>query len=209
MRYNEFKEKSQFNNLSENWTYRYQNGGVAVGDFIKINKKALTNPVIKTRPEQFLNLIKSLMNSDIPLKIACVHTPNKATSSNEGYLGTGALEFTVDVVQEPAPGLFVNPITLPLDVVDIIDVGIAWSPDHPESIKYKNKEKIKPEVVKIEDGESAKQTLSQDVNRKTTNKNTKGSFAKEPVDGRKQIENPVKYESVNPYLAAIKAQDLE
>lgn len=166
MSYKDFK--SNFNVLAEMFTSRFQTGGVSVGDFCKIRKDALKNEFIKGKPSQFVDKINEIINSKLLLKIASVKS-SKTDAPNEQ--GTTIVDkIFVDVVQEYAPGLWKEPITLPLEAIDIVTPeGNNWSPEIPKELIKKNPTQIKPKEVK---------------DQKLANSDTKNSFAKEPKDGR-------------------------
>lgn len=187
--------KSNFSIICEEETQRNRQGGYSVGDFCVISKKALNHPSVKARASNFSDTIKDLINSDLPLKVGAVKS-ERPESQNDLY-GAGSLVTTVwiDVVQEYAPGLWKNPVTLPAEVVDVVfPEGNNWSPSHPETWKYANKVQIKPKNVPKAEGDIEKQTdgNKRELPTKDTAGITKGS-AKDP-----KIEKPKKYkESVD------------
>lgn len=188
---------SKFKMLAEENTSRYTTGGgLLMGDYITIRPDVFNNPKIKGRPSQFFEKIKELIGSKLPLKVSAIKS-ERAESQNGLYGGADApTHYWIDVVQCVNPGFFANPITLPIEVVEMQKPEDGnFSPDLPTDWKYDNKEKIKPEEVKLNDDELNKQT--QGNNRKNPTKDTKG-LGKEPVDGRKNIKKPKEYkESVD------------
>ena len=188
MSYKNFKSK--FVLLAEEETSRYRQGGYLMGDFAIINKKALNHPEIKNKPSNFIDVVKELINSDLPLKISAVKS--ERPESQHDLYGAGSLmtKIYIDLYQEYAPGLFKNAITLPAEVVDVVKPeGNNWSPAHPETWKYDNKEEINGKPVKDAEGDLEHQT--QGSKRKTATKDTKG-ITKGTAKGAK-VQKPVEY----------------
>lgn len=176
--------QSKFSILAEEFTTRWQSGGVLNGDFCIIRKDAFKNEKIKDRGSQFLDKLREYATSQLPLKISCVKTERPETSNS--IAGQGDLMTTIwcDIVAENAPGLWSNPITIPLECIDVIQPeGNNWSPDHPEQWKYKSKVQIKPKEVDQTEGS----------NRNLVTKHIKGEHVKEPKDGRSQVKKPDEY----------------
>jgi len=186
--------ESKFSVICEEETRRYTlGGGFLNGDFCKIRKDALTCPKLKGRPSQFLDKIRELIQSDLPVKVSAVKSERPETQNDLAGVGSLTTAVWLDVCQEYAPGLFANVMTLPAECVDLImPDGNNWSPDHPESWKRKDDTIIHPQDVKLsDDNDLQKQTSGKD--RKLPTKNEKGGPAKEPKDGRKQAKKPDEY----------------
>lgn len=186
-----FKDfKSNFILLVEEATTRFNQGGVLVGDYIIIRPEALKSEYVKNKPSNFVDMVKQMINSDLPLKIGSVKSA-RPESSNDLVAGAGNafIGTFVDVVQCLNPALFTNPITLPIELIDVvIPQGNNWSPANPDSWTRKDDTQIEPIPVKDATGELDHQT--QGSKRKTATKDTKG-LGKSAVDGRKQVKKPV------------------
>ena len=76
--------------------------------------------------------------------------------------------FMVDVCSEAAPGLTVNPITVPMEILEVIDTGINLSGKTPENQVKKDPTTIKPSQV--EENEMAPQAFKDET--KLPDKNT-------------------------------------
>lgn len=184
MRYTEFS--GSFATLVENTISKYQTGGVNVGEFCTIRKDALKNPEISNKPSGFINKVKEMMATGLNLKIASI---NSSKPDRQNDMGTAPTDkFYVDVVIETAPGLFMNPITLPLECIDVVEPeGNNWSPKVPDELKGKNRTQIKPKEEKTKDKELNDRTKGNE--RQMPKKNTKlGIGDKEPKDGRSQTK---------------------
>ena len=193
--YKTFKSKATL--IMEEETARWKNSGLMPGDYILIRKDALKNKKLEGRPSQFYDKVKEIMNSDLPLKASAIKSMRP---DSQLFMGADApAEFFVDVVQCLNPGLFVNCMTLPLEVLDKVEPDENnFSPAHPDSWSYKNKEQIHPAEPQVTDKELLKQTDSGNENKNLVTKHKKGEHTKEPKDGRDQVDKPKKYkESVD------------
>jgi hypothetical protein len=185
--------QSKFLVISEELTSRFQTAGVLNGDFCIIRPDALKCPKLRERGSQYMDKIKEYITSKLPLKVCAVKTERPETSNSIAGQGDLITATWVDVVQELAPGLWTQPMSLPLECIDVVmPDGNNWSPDHPQSWKRKDDTIIHPQEVKLsDDNDLQKQTSGKD--RKLPTKNEKGGPAKEPKDGRKQAKKPEEY----------------
>lgn len=176
--------KGKYEALTEATMVRYQSGGFLVGDQVKINKNALNHPKLKEKADHVKAKIKSLMDGDLNLKIAALKSIYPSAGDNAVGMGLGTTSspdgLYADVVEEYAPGLFKNPVTLPIEVLEIVENGINY-PNIPDSMKRKGDVNIKPKEVEDSkarmDGYSDTRTLP---SKNTTLDYVRGS-AKQPV----------------------------
>ena len=186
--------KSKFNLLAEEETSRYKTGGgLLMGDYVTIDKSVFNNPKLKGRPSQFFDKIKEIMASDLPLKVSTIKSMRPETS-NGLYGGAEAPdEYFVDVIQCVTPALWVNPITLPIEVLELQKPdGNNFAPEGSESWEYDDRSNVNAKELKNKTGEDTKVTKVNDPQRNMTTKNTKG-LGKSAKDGRSQTSKPKKY----------------
>jgi hypothetical protein len=187
-----FKDfKSKFSILCEEATTRFNQSGVLVGDYCVIKPEILKSEFLKNKPSIFADKIKEKIKSDLPLKIASVKS-SRPESSNDLVAGAGNafIGTFVDVITCMTPATWVDPITLPVEFIDVvIPDGQNWSPANPESWKRRDDSQIEPIPVKDVGGETEHQT--QGSKRKLATKDTKG-IGKSAKDGRSQVKKPVK-----------------
>lgn len=190
--------ESKFSLLAEEETSRYKTGGgLMAGDYVKIRKDVLKNAKLAGRPSQFYDKIKELMNSDLPLKASAIKSM-KAETQHGLFGGAEApSEYWIDVVQLANPALFVNPITLPIEVLDFVSPNENnFSPEHPDAWSYDSKVQMKPAAPQITDKDLLAHTAGDKRNMPT--KDTKIALGKEAKDGRDGLKKPNKYkESVD------------
>lgn len=151
---------SKFDVLVEEVISRYQQGGLLQGDFVIIRKDALNNPKIKDKPSNFIEMVKNAIATKLPLRVSMVKS-ERPESSNDlvGGVNHSPTGYWVDVCVEYAPGLWRDPMTLPLEVLDIANPENYNLPEWPDEVKRKDNSTIKPEEIKQDSkSENIKQT---------------------------------------------------
>lgn len=138
-------ENSKFAILCEDVLNRYQTGGLLSGDFVKFRKGALNNPAFKDLDSTFKEMIKEMMESDLNLKVGAVKTSRPVSQYNMNNTIYG---YSVDIVQEYAPGLYKNPMTVPMEVLERVDTGANLAPI-PDSLRRKDRENFTPEPAPV------------------------------------------------------------
>jgi hypothetical protein len=131
------KIMSQFDVLYEAELERYQMGGLLVGDCIKFRKNALKHQYIASRAQSFVDMVKACMEPsfDLNLRIGALKSIYPSTSLNAG--NTAPEGYFADIYIEYAPGLFRNPITVPVEVIEVVDIGNERGPI-PKSLRRPN-----------------------------------------------------------------------
>lgn len=155
---------SSFEELFESEMERFQQGGFMIGDRIRFKKDALKNKYISSRAQSYIDIVKACMEPsfDLNLRIGAIKSVFPVTTPNYGA-GISAPPDMVfyDIYIEYAPGLYRNPMTVPFEVIELIDDGINRGPV-PDSLRRKNKIH-KPEKVQAETNVDA------DINLKNKN----------------------------------------
>lgn len=132
---------SSFEELFESEMERFQQGGFFIGDRIRFKKDALKNSYIANRAQSYIDIIKACMEPsfDLNLRIGAIKSVFPATTQNYGAgISTPPDMVFFDVYIEYAPGLYRNPMTVPLEVIEHIEDGINRGPV-PDSLRRKNK----------------------------------------------------------------------
>ena len=130
---------SKFEKLYEAELERFQQGGYLVGDRIRFKKDALRHEYVSKRAQSFQDLIKSCMEPsfDLTLRIGAIKSIYPTTTQNYSN-GTQSPDGTFfDIYIEYAPGLYKNPMTVPIDIVELMDDGNSRGPI-PDSVRRKN-----------------------------------------------------------------------
>ena len=130
---------SEFNKLFEHKLERYQQGGIIVGDRIRFKKDCLNLDYIKTRAQSYQDIIKSCMEPtfDLNLRVGAIKSIYPTTTQNYTAGSEAPDGVFLDIYIEYAPGLYRNPMTVPIAAVEVIDDGNNRGPV-PDSLKRKN-----------------------------------------------------------------------
>jgi len=157
---------SNFDMLLESELSRFQCGGFLVGDRVRFKKDALKHDYIASRAQSFLDIIKSCMDPsfDLNLRIGALKSiyPTSSMNFQGGHVAPDGV--FADIYIEYAPGLYKNPMTVPVEVIDCINDGAERGPI-PNSLKRPNNVHGPKEVKTSQDDVKA------DVN--LTNQNAK------------------------------------
>lgn len=127
---------SEFDILFEKELERFQQGGFVVGDRIRFKPDALKLDYVKKRAKSFQDIIKACMEPsfDLNLRIGAVKSiyPTSATNFQAGNCAPDGV--FLDIYIEYAPGLYRNPMTVPIEAVELIDDGNERGPI-PDSVR--------------------------------------------------------------------------
>ena len=158
--------ETKFDVLYENVLERYQQGGVLIGDRVRFKKNTLSMEFFKSKGTNFLDIVKACLDPsfDLNLRVSAVKSVYPTTTQNYRGGTESPDKIFVDVIIEYAPGLYRNPMTVPIEALELQDDGINTGPV-PDSIRRKSKIQIKPEEQKAE------QSADFDIN--LQNKNVK------------------------------------
>jgi len=130
---------SQFDLLFEKELERFQSGGFLVGDRIRFKKDALNHDYVAKRAQSFQDIVKACMDPsfDLNLRIGALKSiyPTSSMNFQAGHVAPDGV--FADIYIEYAPGLYRNPMTIPIDVIELIDDGNNRGPV-PDSLRRKN-----------------------------------------------------------------------
>lgn len=175
------KFKGKFEIISENALYRFQQGGFLRGDYVRIKKSALSHPAVKDMSEQMRSIIEQAIKGDVNYRVSYIKSgKSEAFSGPVDAANIPCCELWADIVFEYAPGMWKDPMTLPMTTLEKVDVGgengmEGYAP-YSKGIKRNNNEKDNIGEVEM--------TKGKDANRNLTKKNIKLANTKTPKDGR-------------------------
>jgi hypothetical protein len=143
--------ETKFDVLFENLLERYQQGGFIIGDRVRFKKDALNSDFMKSKGQNFIDIVKSCMdpNFDLNLRISAIKSVYPTTTQNYRGGTESPDRIYADVIVEYAPGLYRTPMTVPIEILELQDDGINTGPV-PDSVRRKSKINIKPEKVEAE-----------------------------------------------------------
>jgi len=160
----------KFLKILESTLNRNTRGGFLVGDIVKFKKNFKNLTSFKALNDEVQRKLITYSSSDLPIRVSNIknHYPSAQPGNDDNMIGIVDL----DLSQEVSPGKFHEYVTCPPDCVEVIDVYPNLTPV-AGSIKYDNKEQIKPvEVAKYEEDE---QEIVKNQTRKTSQAPTIGS----------------------------------
>ena len=172
----------KFEKICENTLYRFQQGGFLRGDYVRIKKDALKHSELKQISAPMRSILENVIKSGIPLRISYIKSgSSEAFNGPVDAANSPCCELWADVVTEYAPGMWKDPMTLPLGVLEKVDVGGEYG---MEGYAQYSKDIVRPNRTDNEEGSSVEQTKGKDDERKLTRKNKKLEHTPKPKDGR-------------------------
>jgi len=105
---------SQFNSIFESVLNRYQQRGILEGDVVKLKKNWKKHDYFTDAASNFLDLIEHLGQNGMRIRVTSIATNH----SGNGMIRDGKI--FADIVEEKSPGLWYNPATVPLDVLEFV-----------------------------------------------------------------------------------------
>jgi hypothetical protein len=143
--------ETKFDVLYEGLLERYQQGGFIIGDRVRFKKDALNSDFMKSKGQNFIDIVKSCMDPgfDLNLRISAIKSIYPTTTQNYRGGTESPDKIYADVIVEYAPGLYRTPMTVPIEILELQDDGINTGPV-PDSVRRKSKINIKPEKTEAE-----------------------------------------------------------
>ncbi len=164
------KFKNKFNLMVEQAVERFQQGGYINGDYVKFVSNIKSSEFFKKQSEQIQNKIIEMMDSDLHIRVSAIKSTRFPQNRVDGGLNA-ASDFYIDVVTEYAPGLYKDPVTVPAELIELVDTPDAMGRmTPPDSTVYK---------ANIHGAEELK---SDDENRSNPKKDTKIAGGSKWVD---------------------------
>ena len=129
----------KFNTIFESNFQRFQGGGFLTGDLVKIIDGAMSNEWVSSKGENVKEQIRRFMESEYKFRISTVKPVRPAV---QGSIQQDQVpgSYFCDIALEKAPGMFLDFMEVPSEILETIDTGINLS---PVSDANKRKDKIK------------------------------------------------------------------
>jgi len=157
--------KSKFSQLTEQAVGRFQQGGYVNGDYVKFIKNYKNSDHYKEASEHVKTKIDDFAGSDLNLRVSAVKSIRPALAPVDGGMNA-ANGFHLDITQELAPGLYPCHITVPAEIIELVDtpdaMGRVTPPDSQvykanihgaEEVETKDKDRSNPKKdTKIKGG---------------------------------------------------------
>jgi len=178
----------EFERIHEETLYRYQQGGFLRGDYAKIKKDALKHESVKGLSEQMKCILQDAINKGTMLRVSYIKSG--ATESFSGPVDAANIatgELWADCYEEYAPGMWNNVMTVPLGILEKIEIEGAngFPPYNKDLVRGHDPDKSNDDPS---NKEMRIQTKGEDENRTLPKNNTKLANTSIPKDGRKQAK---------------------
>lgn len=174
---------NKFDILLESTRARYTQGGLLVGDLVRVKKEALTSEWAKKQAGNLIEKLKEFVDTPLNVRISAVKALRPAVAGSV-QAENQVDDYYCDVVIETAPGLYADFITLPINLLEYIepDNNLAQVPD---VLKQKSPDGT-PTDVEISETDDpidvVKQTQSKEGDKELPTQNTKLDHTQAPVD---------------------------
>jgi len=153
--------ETKFNLVLENLMERYQQGGFLIGDRIRFHKDCLKLDFFKSKARNFVEMVQACMDPkfDLNLRVSAIKSIYPTTTQNYRGGTESPDHIYVDIIIEYAPGLYRNPMTVPIEALELQDDGINRGPV-PDSLRYDNQVSDKPVKVKTKGNNNSKAEIN-------------------------------------------------
>jgi hypothetical protein len=191
-----------FNTLFESNFQKFQGGGVLAGDVVKFIDSVLKHDWVAGQQPNFIERLQQMQDSDQNIRVSSVKAVRPA---NGGAVQQDQQvdEFYCDIVSEISPGLWVDFLTVPANILVVQDLGDNLAPI-PDSQKRDDDSHIKPEEPDLTEGDDETcpmySTKSLQDDRQLSNKNVR-------IDRRLDAKTTDNFET-NVYLEQLKSGKL-
>lgn len=193
------KFNGKFTKLFEETLYRNQQNGFLRGDYVHIKKSALKNEAVDNMSDQMKSLLSDAIRNNTTLRISYIKSGrSEAFSGPVDAANIPSCDLWADCYVEHAPGMWHNVMTIPLSILEKVEIeGANGFPEYDKKLVRPNTKE--PDSV---DKVLKDQTKGADDSRKLPKKNTKLAHTKEPKDGRKQtpFKEGVEYRKENDFI---------
>jgi len=164
---------SKFETMVTEMFDRYAQGnGFLQGDVVRLKKDAVNSEWFKSQAPAVQAKLKEMIgDSNRVYRVSTLKNESPRAAGAFGMNNTPAS--MADIVREVNPSFWVDPVTIPTEYLESVDVGVNMPP-YDKNLVRKDTTQIKPEEKdKSTDKVGAEQTLVDDNERKLTDKNAK------------------------------------
>jgi len=164
---------NKFNAIYESAIQRFTRGGFLTGDLVKFTENAFRDDFFKKQAPNYIQKAKAFNEGGLNLRVSAIKAVRPTIHA--GDVQNEAESFLIDLVQEIAPGLYREFITVPAHILEPINTYPNLAPV-PDSLKRHNNTSIDPHPATIKDEAELmlsphRQTLTSDTG---NNKDSEG-----------------------------------
>lgn len=133
---------SKFNIIFEGNFQRFQGGGLLTGDIVKIKEGAMDHEWVSGKGDNVKEQLKKFIESGLNIRVSTVKPVRPAIQGSIQQDQTPG-DYYCDIALEKAPGLFLDFMEVPIDILEVVDSGINLPPVSSENNRD-DKIQIKP-----------------------------------------------------------------
>ena len=143
--------EDKFTKIFESNFQRFQGGGILPGDVVKLIDGMSNHDWFSGQHDGVKDKLNDLLDSDLNIRVISVRG-KIAAAGGDVQQDNQSEDFYCDIAHEMAPGLFTDPITIPIDMLEIVDTGNNLPPI-PDSQRYDDRSHIEPKEPELTEGE--------------------------------------------------------
>lgn len=181
----------KYDSLMEQTMFRYQNQGFLCGDYVKIKKDALKHEKVSQMSPQMKAMIEAAIKGETNLRVSYIKSV--AAEAMSGPVNAANIPgcLWADVVFEYAPGMWKDPMTLPIEILEKVDIenDMEGYAPYNKSLVRPNNEILKPMEVQNTDNTESKKI---NPNHNLPDKNVRLAHTKNPKSGLDDVDKPKK-----------------
>lgn len=150
------KFETHINEMFDRFT---DGGGFLKGDVVKLKKSTISSDWFKQQASSVQDKLQQMIEKSN--RVYRISALKSETPRAAGSFGMGEpIAAVADVVREVNPSFWTDPITIPLQYLEVVDVGVNMPPYDKDLVRPDNSN-IKPtDSIKNTDNVSANQTMA-------------------------------------------------
>lgn len=139
----------KFQKIFEGNFQRFQGGGFLTGDVVKFRSNWNSNPWVKGLGENTMTQLNSFAEGKYNIRVSAVKTLRPQVQGSVQQDSGASNQYFCDIALEKSPGMFLDFIEVPSELLEYVDTGINLAPVSDEN-KRDDEIKIKPEELTTE-----------------------------------------------------------
>lgn len=143
--------EDKFTKIFESNFNRFQGGGLLAGDVVKFIDNAINDKWFDGQTSTIKDKVQEILNTDLNLRVASVKALRPAADGG-AQQDQQTDNFYCDVALERAPGLYTDIMTIPVHLIQVVDLEGNLAPI-PDSLRADDQSHIEPREVDLKPGE--------------------------------------------------------
>jgi len=134
--------QDKFTKIFESNFQRFQAGGVLAGDVVKFIDNVIEHEWLKSQTNTIKDKIQEILDTDLNIRIASVFAKRPAAGGGVQQ-DQQVDDYYCDIALERAPGLFTDLMTVPINMIAVVDTEGNLAPI-PDSFRADDRSHIEP-----------------------------------------------------------------